>query len=111
VDPGFPGEDGRQRTTTPWGLERAVLQGGLRNEALEVLCQLTGECGRSPRARAIPHALRPRLRKALSPRAEGGLGHVERLRDGVDMMAGHDLTDGLRPAQDPRCLGLLEQGV
>jgi hypothetical protein len=83
----------------------------LLNEVLEVLFQLTGEFGRSPRARAIPQALRSLLRKALYPLAEGRIGQVERLGDGVDMMAGHDLTDGLRPAKDPRFLGLLEQGV
>jgi hypothetical protein len=39
------------------------------------------------------------------------MGPVERLGDGIDRMAGHDLTDGVRPAKAPRFLGLLEQGI
>jgi len=83
----------------------------LLDEAPEVLFQPTGEFGRSPRARAIPQALGPLLRKALHPLTEGGIGHMERRGDGVDMVPGHHRTDGLRPAKDPGCLGLLEQGV
>jgi hypothetical protein len=88
-----------------------VLQGVLLNAALEVLCQFTGEFGRSPRARAIPQALRPLLRKALHPLAEGGIGQVERLGDSVDLVPCHHLTDGLRPAKAPCFLSLLAQGV
>ena len=76
MDPGFTGEDGRQLATTPLRMDRAVLQGVLLHEALEVLFQLTGEFGRSTRARAIPQALRPLLRKALHPLAEGGIGQI-----------------------------------
>ena len=88
-----------------------MLEGVLLDQALEVLFQLAGDFGWSSRARAIPQALGPLLCKALYPFAEGGIGQVERLGDGVDMVAGYDLPDRLRPAKDPRFLRLLEQGV
>src|SRR5262249_19561076 len=88
-----------------------MLQGVLIDEAIEVLFQLARHCGRAPGARAIKQARGPLLRKALHPFARGGMGQMERRGDGVDMVAGHDLPDRLRPAKDPRCLGLLEQGV
>jgi hypothetical protein len=73
VDPGFTGEDGRQLATTPLGSKGTMLQRVLLDQTIEVLFQLTGEFGRSPRARAIPQALRSLLRKALYPLAEGGI--------------------------------------
>ena len=88
-----------------------MLQGVLVDEAIEVLLQLARDFGRATRARAITQALGPRLRKALHPCAEGGIGQMESLGDGVDMVAGHDLTNSLRTAKDPRFLGLLEHGV
>ena len=87
-----------------------MLQGVLLNEALEVLFQLTGECGRSTRARAIPQALRPLLRKALHPFPQGSIRHVEGGGDGGDMVPRNDRMDRLGTAKDPRLLGLLEEG-
>jgi hypothetical protein len=89
----------------------AILQGGLIDEAIEVLFQFAGDFGRSTGARAIQQALGPLLRKALHPFSEGGIGQVEGRGDGVDMGACHDLTDGLRAAKDPRLLGLLQYGL
>ena len=88
-----------------------MLQGVLLDQALEVLFQLTRHFGRSPGARAIAQALGPLLRKALHPFSEGGIGQVEGRGDGVDMVACHDLTDGLRPAKDARLLRLLQDGL
>jgi hypothetical protein len=92
-------------------MEGAVLQGVLINEAIEVLFQLARDLGRSTGARSIQQALGPLLRKALHPFSEGGIGHVEGRGDGVDMVACHDLTDGLRPAKDASLLGLLQYGL
>ena len=78
-----------------------MLQGVLVDEAIEVLCQLARDFGWSLGARAIQQALGSLLRKALHPFSEGGIGHVEGRGDGVDMVAGHDLTDGLRTAKAP----------
>src|SRR5262245_57893845 len=85
-------------------MEGAMASRALIDEAMEVLCELAWHCGRSPRARAIPQALRPLLRKAQPPFAEGGIGQVERRGDGLDRAAGHDLPDGLGlvPAGHPR---------
>jgi len=88
-----------------------VLEGVLIDQAIEVLFQLARDFGRSTGARAIQQALGPLMRKALHPFSEGGIGHVEGRGDGVDMLACHDLTDGLRPAKDPSLLGLLKDGL
>jgi hypothetical protein len=88
-----------------------MLQGVLIDEAIEVLFQRARDFGRSPGARAIQQALGPLLRKALHPFSEGGISQVEGGGDGVDMLACHDFTDGLRPAKDPSLLGLLQDGL
>jgi hypothetical protein len=111
VAPDFTGEDGRQLATTPLGMAGAVLQGVLIDEAIEVLFQRARDFGRATGARAIPQALGPLLRKALHPFSESGIGQVEGRGDGVDLLTCHDLTDGLRPAKDPRLLGLLQDGL
>jgi hypothetical protein len=92
-------------------MDGAVLQGVLINQAIEVLFQLARDLGRSPGARSIQQALGPLLRKALHPFSEGGIGQVEGRGDGVDRVACHDLTDGLRPAKDASLLGLLQDGL
>jgi hypothetical protein len=84
-----------------------MLEGVLIDQAIAGLCQRARDCGRSPGARSIPQALGPLLRKALHPFSEGGIGQVEGRRDSVDVVACHDLTDGLRPAKDASLLGLL----
>jgi hypothetical protein len=88
-----------------------MLQGVLIDEAIEVLFQLAGHFGRSTGSRAIQQALWPLMRKALHPFSECGIGQVEGRGDGVDMLACHNLTDGLRTAKDPRFLGLLQDGL
>jgi hypothetical protein len=92
-------------------VEGAVLQGVLIDKPIEMLFECAGHCTGSPRARSIQQALWPLLRKALYPFSEGGIGQVEGRRDGVDMVACHDLADGLRPAKDPSLLGLLQYGL
>ena len=92
-------------------MEGAVRQRVWIDEAIEVLCQRARDCGRSPGARAIQQARRPLVRKALPPLSECGMGQVEGRGDGVDLVACHDLTDGLRPAKDPSLLGLLQDGL
>jgi hypothetical protein len=87
------------------------LEGILIDEVIEVLFQRARHFGRSPGARAIQQALGPLLRKALHPFAEGGIGHMERLGDGVNMAPSDDLTDGLGTAKDTRLFGLLEQSI
>jgi hypothetical protein len=88
-----------------------MLEGVLIDQAIEVLFQLARDFGRSTGARSIQQALGPLLRKALHPFSECGIGQVEGRGDGVDMVACHDLTDGLRPAKDASLLGLLQDGL
>ena len=88
-----------------------MLQGVLIDQAIEVLFQRARDFGRSTGAQAIQQAPGPLLRKTLHPFAECGIGQVESRGDGVDMVAGHDLTHGLRPAKDARLLSLLQDGL
>jgi hypothetical protein len=88
-----------------------MLEGVLIDQAIEVLFQRARDFGWATGARAIQQALGPLLRKALHPFSAGGIGHVEGRGDGVDMVACHDLTDGLRPTKDASLLGLLQYGL
>ena len=88
-----------------------MLEGGLIDQAIAVLLQRARDFGRSTGARAIPQALGPLLRKALHPFSACGIGQVEGRGDGVDMVACHDLTNGLRPAKDASLLGLLQYSL
>jgi hypothetical protein len=88
-----------------------MLEGLLIHAAVEVLFQLTRDCGRAPGARTVSQTLGPLLRKTLDPFAEGGIGEVEGRGDGVDMVAGDDLPNGLHTAKDPNLLGLCQDGL
>ena len=88
-----------------------MLEGILIHEAVEVLFECPGHLARSPGTRAIQQALGPLLRQALHPLSERGIGQVEGRGDGVEMLACHDLPDGLRTAKDPGLGGLLQDGL
>ena len=92
-------------------MDGAMLQRVLIDKALEVRCQCAGHLAWAPGARAIQQALGPCLRKALPPFSERGIGHMESRGDGVDRVAGHDLTAGLRTAKDPGLVRLLPDGL
>ena len=111
VDPGFTGEDGRQLATTPLGIEGAVLQRVLIDEAIEVLFQCARDFRWSSRARAIDQALDPLAGKPMDPFAERGIGKGERVRDGLQTLSFHDVAHGLGPAKDAGFFGLLEEGI
>ncbi len=111
MDPGFAGEDGRQCATTPLGIDGAVLQRVLLDEAIEVLFQCTGHCGRATGARAIHQTLDTLAREAMDPRAQGGRGQVQRVRDRLETLAFDDLAHGLGTTEDPGFLGLLEVSI
>ena len=86
-----------------------MVQEVLIDEVGEVLCEGTRHLARASGTGAVPQALRSLLGKALHPFAEGGLGKVERHRDGVDVRASHNFTHRLRPTKNARLLGLLQQ--
>ena len=86
-----------------------MVQGVLIAEAVEMLFEGTRHFARASRTGAVQQALRSLLGKALHPLAEGGVGKVERRRDGVDVRASHNFTHRLRPTKNARLLGLLLQ--
>ncbi len=61
-----------------------MLQGVLVDEAIEVLFQRAGDFGRSTGAGAIHQALRALVGKAMDPFAQGGIGKVQRVGDGLE---------------------------
>jgi len=93
------------------GRDRAVLEGVLVNEAIEVLFQLARDFRWATGACAIPQALGPLLRKALHPFPQGRIRQVEGRGNGRDMVTRDHRTDRLGTAKDPRLLGLLEPRV
>ena len=88
-------------------MERAVLQGVLIDEAIEMVFQCAGDFGRSTGARAIHQPLRALVGKAMDPLAQGGIGQRERIGDGLQAGAFDDFTDRLRATEDPGFFGLL----
>ena len=87
-----------------------MVQGVLIDEAVEMLFEGTRHFARASRTGAVQQALRSLLGKALHPLAEGGVGKVERRRDGVDVRASHALTHRLRPTKHAGLLRLLQYG-
>jgi hypothetical protein len=85
-------------------MEGAVLQGGLVDEAIEVLFQLARDLRWAPGARSIQQALGPLLRQALHPFTQGRIRQVEGGRDGGDMVILDHGMDGLGTAKDTRLL-------
>jgi len=110
LHPDLLGEHGGEFAATPLGMEGAVLQGILLDEAIEVLLQRARDFGRSTGARAIPQARGALLRKALHPFPQGRMRQVEGGGDGGDMVPRDYRMDGLGTAKDPRLFGLLEHG-
>jgi hypothetical protein len=111
LDPSCTSEDGREFAATPLGIEGAMRQGVLIDEAIEVLFQLARDLRRSPRARPIDQALDPLAGKTMDPLAESGRGKGEGVRDGLQTLSFHDVAHGLGTAEDAGFCGLLYEGV
>jgi hypothetical protein len=88
-----------------------VPQGGLLDEAMEVLFQCTRAFGRSPGARAVHQPLGAMAGKALDPCAAGGIGQGEGARDGLQALTFDDLTHGWGTAEDARLFRLFQEGI
>jgi hypothetical protein len=86
-----------------------MVQGVLIDEVVEVLFEGARHFAWASGPWAVQQAWRPLLGKALHPLAEGGIGKVERRRDGADVRASHHLTHRLRPTKNARLLRLLQQ--
>ncbi len=88
-----------------------MLEGGLINEAIEVLCESTGHFRGATGARSIHQSLRPLVGKALDPCAESRRRKGECVRDGLSTLPFHNMAHGLGTAEDAGCFGLLYEGV
>ena len=88
-----------------------MLQGGLIDEAIEVLFQLARNFGRSTGARAIHQTLCALVGKAVDPFPEGRIGKVQRVGDRLEALPLDDVTHGLGTTEDAGLLGLLEESI
>jgi hypothetical protein len=104
-------QDGGEFLTTPLRIERTMLEGVFGHEAIEVLGQCTGDCCGSTRAGALHQALDTLICEAMDPRAQGGIGQVQRVGNRLEALSFDDLAHGLGPTEAPGFLGLLEISI
>ena len=83
-----------------------MLEGVLVNEAIEVHFEFTGHFRRSTGAGTIEQTLEALVGKAMDPLTQRGIGKPERVRDGLQTLALHDVAHGLGTAENTGCLGL-----
>ena len=100
LDASLAGDDSRQCATTPLGMDGAVRQRVLIDQTIEVVFQLAGDFGRSPRERAIHQSLRAVAGKTMDPLAQGSIGKLERVGDGLQTLPFDDVVHGLCTAKD-----------
>jgi hypothetical protein len=89
-------------------MERAVLQGVLIDEAIEMVFQCAGDFGRSTGARAIHQTLGALVGKAVDPFTQGSIGQVQRVGDRLEALPCDDVAHGLGTAEDTGLFRLLE---
>jgi hypothetical protein len=82
-DAGLLGQPRGECAATPWRVDGAMLEGGLINEAIEVLGEGTGHLRGATGARAIHQPLHPLVGKAIDPLAESSIGKGAGVRDGL----------------------------
>jgi hypothetical protein len=111
VDAGLAGKDRGEFLTTPLGIDGAMLEGVLVNETVEVFFQRARDLTRSPGARAIYESLRAVAGKAMDPLAQGRIGKLERVGDGLQALPFDDLAHGLGTAEDAGFSGLPDEGI
>jgi hypothetical protein len=88
-----------------------MLQRVLVDEAIEVVRQGAGHFGWATGTGAILEPLDPMGGKAVDPFAQGRIGKVEGVRDGLEALAFDDLTHGLGTTEDTCFLALSEKGL
>jgi hypothetical protein len=84
-----------------------MLQRILLDEAMEVLFSRTGAFGWSPGAWPIPQPLGALAGKAMDPLAQGRIGKLERVGDGLQTLPFDDGAYGLGTAEHPGFFRLL----
>jgi hypothetical protein len=88
-----------------------MLEGVLIDQAIEVLFQRARDFGRSTGARAIHQPLGALVGKAVAPLAQGGIGQLERVGDGLEALPFNDGAYGLGTAEDSGLFRLFQEGV
>ena len=88
-----------------------MLQRVLIDEAIEVLCQCAGHCGRATGAGTIAQPLGALVGKAIDPLAEGGIGQRERIGDGLQALPFDDFTDCLSATEDSGLFRLFQYRI
>jgi hypothetical protein len=88
-----------------------VLEGVGIDATVEGLCACARDGPRSPGTGPLHAACHAVGGTALHPCAESGIGQGAGRRDGVAVVASTPRTDGGRPAQDARLLGLRQHGL
>jgi hypothetical protein len=84
----------------------AVLKWVLVDEAIEMVRQRAGHCGRATRAGAVNEAWRALAGKAMDPFAQRGIGKVQRVRDRLEAVPFHDFAHGLGTPKHAGLFGL-----
>jgi hypothetical protein len=93
------------------GIEATVLQGVLIDEMIEVPFQLACDFGGAPGAWAVDETLRTLMRKTIDPLAQGRIGKLERVGDGLQTLPFDDVAHSLGTAEDAGVFGVLYEGV
>lgn len=88
-----------------------MLQGVLIDEMSEVPFQLACDCGGAPGAWAVDETLRTLMRKTIDPLAQGRIGKLERVGDGLQTLPLDDVAHSLGTAEDAGVFGVLYEGV
>ena len=88
-----------------------MLQGVLIDEAIEMLFQFTRHFGRSTGTGTIEQASGALIGKAIDPLAEGGIGELKRVRDGLQALAFDDFPDCLGTPEDPGLFRLFQHRI
>jgi hypothetical protein len=109
LDAGLAGEHRGEFLTTPLGMARAMLEGILVDEPIEVVCQLAGHFGWATGAGTVPQTLDPLVGEAMDPLAQRGIGKVQRVGHCLEAVSLDDFTHSLGPAEDPGLLRLLQE--
>jgi hypothetical protein len=111
LDAGLAGESSGEFLTTPLRMARAVLEGVLVDEPIEVVRQLAGHFGWATGAGAIHQAFHSLVGKAMDPLAQRGIGKVQRVGHRLEAVPLDDLAHSLGTAEDAGLLGLLEESI
>ena len=88
-----------------------MLQGVLIDEMIEVPFQLACDFGGAPGAWAVGETLRTLMRKTIDPLAQGRIGKLERVGDGLQTLPFDDVAHSLGTAEDAGFPGLLYEGI